>query len=77
VAGIAQALQLAEPEFVDVALMRLDVIDDRRRRHAPELSAVFAQRMQLQLMRPHAPPARTVVEMAKGTDAHGDITKGP
>jgi hypothetical protein len=38
-APLAQALKRTEPEFVDIAVVRLDVIADRRRRDDAALQA--------------------------------------
>lgn len=45
VARLAQTLKRTEPEFVDVAAMRFDVIADFRRRDNAALQAEGAQRM--------------------------------
>jgi hypothetical protein len=47
VATLAQAHERAEPELVDVAMMRFDVIADCRRRDDGALEAVRAHRMRL------------------------------
>jgi hypothetical protein len=45
VATLAERLEGPEPEFVDVAMMRLDVIADLRRRDDAALEAELAERM--------------------------------
>jgi hypothetical protein len=45
-------------EFVEVAMMRLDVIADRRRLDDASLGAVLAQRMLTQLVLADSQPAR-------------------
>jgi hypothetical protein len=50
VATLAQALKRAEPEFVDIAVMWLDVIADFRRLDDAALCAILAQRMFTQLV---------------------------
>jgi hypothetical protein len=52
VARLAQRLELAEPEPIDVSAMRLDVVDDRSCRHDTALKAERAQRLDAQLMAP-------------------------
>jgi hypothetical protein len=47
VATLGQAHERAEPELVDVAMMRFDVIADCRRRDDGALEAVRAHRMRL------------------------------
>jgi hypothetical protein len=57
VATLAQALKRAEPEFVDIAVMWLDVIADFRRLDDAALCAILAQRMFTQLVPPDPRPA--------------------
>jgi hypothetical protein len=45
VTTLAQTLKWAAPEFVAVAMMRLNVIADSRRLHNAGLRAILAQRM--------------------------------
>ena len=45
VATLAKAHERTEPEFIDVAVMRLDVIADCRRLDDAALKAEFAQRV--------------------------------
>jgi hypothetical protein len=52
VARLAQRLELAEPEPIDVSAMRLDVIDDGGGAHNTALEAERAQRLDAQLMAP-------------------------
>ena len=56
-APLAQALKRTEPEFVDIAVVRLDVIADRRRRDDAALQAEVAERMRKQLLLPDPRPA--------------------
>ncbi len=60
---LAQRLQFAKPELVDVAAVRVDVIADRCCRDDAALHAELAQRMLLQLVLTQAVPARAIVEM--------------
>ena len=57
VATLAEALERTKPEFVDVAVMRLDVIADCRRLDDAALKAEFAQRVFEQLVPPNPRPA--------------------
>jgi hypothetical protein len=57
VTGLAQGLQLAQPELVDVAVMRLDVIADGRGLDDAALRAVRTERMLEQLVPPDPGPA--------------------
>ena len=50
VTRLAERLERAEPKFVDVAMMRLDVIADCRRRDEAALEAELAQWMLEQLV---------------------------
>jgi hypothetical protein len=50
VTPLAQALKRTEPEFVDVAVVRFDVITDFCRRDDAALQAEFAERMREQLL---------------------------
>jgi predicted metal-dependent HD superfamily phosphohydrolase len=54
---LAERVEGAEPEFVDVAVMWLNVIADRRRRDDGALQAIFAKRMLEQLVLPDPGPA--------------------
>jgi predicted metal-dependent HD superfamily phosphohydrolase len=56
VAMLAQTYERTEPEFVDVAAMRFDVIADCRRLDDAALQAEFAQRMLAQLVLPDPRP---------------------
>jgi hypothetical protein len=75
VATLAQALERAEPEFVDVAVMRLDVVADFRRRDDSALQAERAQRMFAQLVPPDSSPASGGVPLIPfrrlAANAHG------
>jgi hypothetical protein len=44
-AALAQTLKWPAPKFIEIAVVRLDVIADRRRLNHPDLGAVLAQRM--------------------------------
>jgi hypothetical protein len=61
VAPLAQALKRAEPEFVDIATVRLDVIADGGRSDDAALQAELAERMREQLLLPNPGPARGAV----------------
>src|SRR5262245_25626485 len=65
VAALAQALERAEPEFVDVALMRFDVIADFCRRDDAALCAILTQRMLEQLVPPDPRPASRGVPLVQ------------
>ena len=54
---LAQALKRTEPELVDVAMVRLDVVADRRRRDDAALQAILAKRVFEQLVLPDPGPA--------------------
>jgi hypothetical protein len=66
-AALAERLKWPAPEFVDVTMMRLDVIADSRGLDDASLSAVLAQRMLLQLMSTNSLPARRRVQLGPGT----------
>src|SRR5262245_22174022 len=55
---LAERLERAEPEFVDVAMVRLDVIADRCRRNDAALQAVLTKRVYEQLVLPDPGPPR-------------------
>jgi hypothetical protein len=59
VTWLAERLERAEPEFVDVAAMWLDVIADGRRRDDAALEAERTQRMLEQLVPSNPSPAST------------------
>jgi hypothetical protein len=61
VAPLAQALKRAEPEFLDIATVRLDVIADGGRSDDAALQAELAERMREQLLLPNPGPARGAV----------------
>ena len=59
VTALAQAPKRAQPELVDVALVRFDVIAEFRRRDDAALQAEVAERMRKQLVFPDpGPPSR-------------------
>ena len=64
VATLAEALERTKPEFVDVAVMRLDVIADCRRCDDGALQAVLTQRMLEQLVPLDSSPASRGVPLA-------------
>jgi hypothetical protein len=45
VTRLTKRLELAEIELVHVAMVRLDVVGDARRRHDPAIKAEFAERV--------------------------------
>jgi hypothetical protein len=57
VTRFAERLERAEPEFVDVAVVRLNVITDFRRGYDAALEAKLAKRMLEQLVLPDPDPA--------------------
>ena len=57
VAALAETLERTKPESVDVAVMRLDVIADFRRRDDTALQTKRAQRVFVQLVPPDSSPA--------------------
>jgi hypothetical protein len=57
VATFAEAHEWAEPEFVDIAAMRLNVVADCRRLGYASFKAEHAQRVFAQLMPPDLRPA--------------------
>jgi hypothetical protein len=57
VAALAQALERTEPELVDVAVMRLNVITDFRRRDDAALETERIKRMFAQLVLPGSSPS--------------------
>jgi hypothetical protein len=75
VASLAQALERTKPEFVDVAVMWLDVIADHRRSDEPAFCAVLAERVYAQLMRSDSRPASRGVPLVPlrrlAANAHG------
>ena len=81
VAALAQALERTKPEFVDVAVMGLDVIADFCRRHDAALRAILAQRMLEQLVPPGSRPASRGVPLVPlrrlAANAHGSTYHPP
>jgi hypothetical protein len=75
VAALAQAHKRTEPEFIDVAVMWLDVITDFRRRDDAALEAERAQRVFEQLVPSDSSPAIRGVPLIPlrrpAADAHG------
>jgi hypothetical protein len=61
VTAFAQRLQLAQPEFIEIAMVRLDMVDDGGQLDQAALRAEFAQRVFLQLVAAEATPARAGV----------------
>ena len=74
VTRLTQRLQPPQPELVDIAVVRLNVVADRRRNDQTALGAECAQRVRQQLMAPEPRPARRRIEMIPGywppTHAH-------
>jgi hypothetical protein len=58
---LAERLERTEPESVDIAPMRLDVITDLCRPDDASLQAILAKRMREQLLPPDPRPARRAV----------------
>jgi hypothetical protein len=54
---LAERLERTEPEFVDIAPMRLDVITNLRRRDNASLLAILAKRLLEQLVPPDPRPS--------------------
>jgi hypothetical protein len=73
VAKLAQALQLLEEELVHVAMMRLDVIRNRRRRDLAAAEAEPAKGMVTQLMLAQALPVRRAVQMLPSDGHHAEL----
>jgi hypothetical protein len=73
VARLAQTLQLPEEKPVHVAMMRLDVIRDRRWHHLPAAEAEPAKGMLTQLMLAQALPVRRTVQMLPSDGHHADL----
>jgi hypothetical protein len=69
VARLAQALQLPEEKLVHVAMMRLDVIRNRRRHYLAAAEAEPTKGMLTQLMLAQALPMRRTVQMLP-SDGH-------
>ena len=57
VTGLVKRLERTKPEFVDIAVMCLDVIADFRRRDDTALQTKRAQRVFVQLVPPDSSPA--------------------
>src|SRR5262245_41524239 len=81
VAALAEALERTKPEFVDVAVMRLNVIADCRRRDDAALCTILTQRMLEQLVLPDPSPASRGVPLVPlrrlAANAHGSTYHPP
>jgi hypothetical protein len=81
VAALAQAHKRAKPEFVDVAVMWLDVIADRRRLDDADLRAIRTERVLEQLVPPDPRPAIRGVPLIPlrrlAANAHGSTYHPP
>jgi hypothetical protein len=60
IAALAQRLKWPAPKFIEIAVMRLDVIADGRWLDSANLGAVLAQRMLAQLVANSQPACRGV-----------------
>jgi len=67
VTGLAQGLQLAEPEGVPVAAVVPDVVDDLGRSEDAALAAKSAIGFEVELVPPAFPPAGESIPAAPGT----------
>jgi hypothetical protein len=63
VAFLAKRLKWPEPELVHIAMVRFDVVADRRRRDDVALEAKFTQRMFEELVPSNSSPARRAVPL--------------
>jgi len=81
VATLAEALERTKPEFVDVAVMRLNVIADGRRCDDGALQAILTKRVFEQLVPPDASPASRRVPLVPlrrlAANAHGSTYHPP
>jgi hypothetical protein len=68
VTPLAQRLKWPVPELVEIAMMRLDVIADRRWFDNARLGAVFAERVLAQLVLADSHPTRRRVQVGPGTN---------
>jgi hypothetical protein len=73
VARLAQALRLPKEKLVHVAMMRRDMIRDRRRPHLAAAEAELAKGMLPQLMLAQALPLRRTVQMLPSDGHHADL----
>jgi hypothetical protein len=73
VARLAQALQLPQEELVHVAMMRLDMIRNRRWHHLAAAEAESAKGMLAQLMLAQALPVRRTVQMLPSDRHHANL----
>jgi hypothetical protein len=73
VARLAQALQFPKKKLVHVAMMRLDVIRDRRRHHLTATETESAKGMVTQLMLAQALPVRRIVQMLPSDAHHAEL----
>jgi hypothetical protein len=58
---LAERLERAEPELVDIAMVRLDMVADRRGHDDAAFQAILAKRMREQLVPPDPRPAPRAV----------------
>jgi hypothetical protein len=81
VTSLAERLERAKPEFVDVAVMGLDVIADFCRRDDTALETERAQRVFAQLVSPDPPPASRGVPLIplrqSAANSHGSTYHPP
>jgi hypothetical protein len=81
VTSLAQALKRPEPEFVDVAVMRFDVITDFCRRDDAALQAIRTKRVFEQLALPDPGPTSRRVPLVPfsrlAAEAHGSSHQAP
>jgi hypothetical protein len=74
---LAQALKRTEPKFIDIAVVWLDVIANRRCRDGAAFQAIFAKRVLKQLVLPDPGPASGAVPLVPfrrlSANAHGSI----
>jgi len=73
VARLAETLQLPKEEPVHVAMMRLDMIRDRRRHHLAAAEAEPAKGMVTQLMLAQSLPVRRTVQMLPSDGHRADL----
>ena len=81
VTSLAERLERAKPEFVDVAVMGVDVIADFCRRDDTALETEPAQRVFAQLVSPDPPPASRGVPLVPlrrlAANTHGSTYHPP
>jgi hypothetical protein len=72
-ARLAQALQFPKKKLVHLAMMRLDMIRDRRWHHLAAAKAEPAKGMATQLMLAQPLPVRRTVQMLPSDGHHADL----